>query len=82
MSDGIKKDGTRIRLHVSNVTFCDTILEVGIDTTKICSLASDCAWFDEAVVGEASIVRTTMSDSYPMCSYHAFKADLGLDSFL
>ena len=57
MSDGIEKDGTSRRLNMSNISFYDAILKVGIETTKVGSLTTGCPYFDETVVSEASIVR-------------------------
>ena len=81
MPNGIKKDSASRRLHVSTVAFYDTILEVGIDTKKLCILDSGYACFDESVISEASILRAIMSESYPIFSYHALKTYLGLDIF-
>ena len=63
MSDGIEKDGASRRFHMSNVTFCDAILEVDINATKVSSLTSVYACFVEAVIREAFIVSMIISDS-------------------
>ena len=67
----------RGRFCMSNFTFGDTILKVGVNATKFSSFVAGCACFDESVVCKAPISRVLMAISNPTCRCHALESSLG-----